>query len=101
MISTMKTFTAMIVLGCLLAEVKSQASAPKGRCFCADKGVNMVSPKLIEKVEIIPPSPSCKNHEIVVTLKNGKEQKCLKPESKFTQKYIMRALKKRSLQKEV
>jgi len=30
-----------------------------------------------------------------VTLKNGKEQKCLKPESKFTQKYIMRALKKR------
>ncbi|CAM4539689.1 unnamed protein product [Leuciscus chuanchicus] len=98
----MKTFTAMVVLGCLLAvEVKSQARAPKGRCFCADKGVNMVSPKLIEKVEITPPSPSCENQEIVVTLKNGMEQKCLNPESKFTQKYIMKALKKRSLQKEV
>lgn len=42
-----------------------QARVPKGRCFCADKGVNMVPPKLIEKVEIIPPSPSCKTQEIV------------------------------------
>nr|AXF84158.1 chemokine ligand 11 [Ctenopharyngodon idella] len=75
--------------------VGGQARAPKGRCFCADKGVNMVPPKLIEKVEIIPPSPSCENQEIVVTLKNGTEQKCLNPESKFTQKYIMTAFKKR------
>lgn len=30
-----------------------------------------------------------------VTLKNGTEQKCLNPESKFTQKYIMTAFKKR------
>ncbi|XP_067296187.1 C-X-C motif chemokine 11-6-like [Pseudorasbora parva] len=96
----MTTFTAMVVLVCLLAvEVKSQARAPKGRCLCADQGVNRVPQKLIEKVEIIPPSASCENQEIVVTLKNVTEQKCLNPESKFTQKYIMKALKKRSLQK--
>ncbi|XP_016380889.1 C-X-C motif chemokine 11 [Sinocyclocheilus rhinocerous] len=96
----MKIITAVVILGCLLVvEVKGQARAPKGRCFCAGKGVNMVPPKLIEKVEIIPPSPSCKTQEIVVTLKNSTEQKCLNPESKFTQKYIMKAVEKRSLQK--
>ncbi|XP_016089942.1 C-X-C motif chemokine 10-like [Sinocyclocheilus grahami] len=96
--NTMKIITAVVILGCLLVvEVEGQARVPKGRCFCADKGVNMVPPKLIEKVEIIPPSPSCKTQEIVVTLKNSTEQKCLNPESKFMQKYIMKAIEKRSL----
>ncbi|KTF76996.1 hypothetical protein cypCar_00026312 [Cyprinus carpio] len=104
----MKIITAVVILGCLLVvEVKDngkmhfsppgQARVPKGRCFCADKGVNMVPRKLIEKIEIIPPSPSCKTQEIVVTLKNSTEQKCLNPESKFMQKYIMKAVEKRSL----
>ncbi|XP_043094474.1 C-X-C motif chemokine 11-6 [Puntigrus tetrazona] len=96
----MKIITAMVILGCLLVvEVKGQARSPKSRCFCANQGVNMVSPKLIEKVEIIPQSPSCKTQEIVVTLINSMGKKCLNPESKFTQKYIMKAVKKRSLHK--
>ncbi|XP_059405142.1 C-X-C motif chemokine 11-6-like [Carassius carassius] len=95
----MKIITAVVILGCLLVvELEGQARFPKGRCFCADKGVNMVPSKLIEKVEIIPPSPSCKTQEIVVTLKNSR-QKCLNPESKFIQKYIMKVVEKRSLQK--
>ncbi|KAI7812997.1 C-X-C motif chemokine 11-6-like [Triplophysa rosa] len=89
--------TAFIVLACLclVLEVKGQSGAPKGRCFCAGKGVNMVLPRKIEKVEIIPPSPSCEKQEIVVTVKNGSEQKCLNPESKFTQNYIRKLLEKR------
>ncbi|KAL1274840.1 hypothetical protein QQF64_027654 [Cirrhinus molitorella] len=96
----MKIITAVVILGCLLVvEVNGQARVSKSRCFCADKGVKMVPPKLIEKVVIIPPSPSCKTPEIVVTLKNSTEQKCLNPESKFTKKYIMKAVAKRSLEK--
>ncbi|XP_056312958.1 C-X-C motif chemokine 11-6 [Danio aesculapii] len=96
----MKTFAAVALLSCLLAiKVEGQARAPSIRCLCAHKGVNMVPPKLIEKVDIIPPTPSCGNLEIVVTLKNGAEPKCLSPDSKFTQKHLIKALEKRTLQK--
>ncbi|XP_056601091.1 C-X-C motif chemokine 11-6-like [Triplophysa dalaica] len=89
--------TSFIVLACLCfaLEVKGQAGSPKGRCFCAGKCVNMVLPRKIEIVEIIPPSPSCEKQEIVVTIKNGSEKKCLNPESKFTQNYIRKLLERR------
>lgn len=35
------------------------------RCLCHGAGLNMVKPKLIEKIEIHPISPSCKNLEVV------------------------------------
>ncbi|KAK9974474.1 hypothetical protein ABG768_022567 [Culter alburnus] len=94
----MKTIAAFVLLACLIAVgVKGQGKSSKGRCFCADKGANMVLVKNIEKVEIIPPSPSCRKHEIIVTLKNGAGRKCMNPESKFTQN-IIKALEKRSQQ---
>ncbi|RXN34135.1 C-X-C motif chemokine 11-like protein [Labeo rohita] len=74
-------------------EVEGQNKFHKGRCLCADKGVDVVLPKNIEKFEIIPPSPSCGKQEIIVTLKST-ERKCLNPESKFTQNFIKRALEK-------
>ncbi|XP_073697495.1 C-X-C motif chemokine 11-6-like [Garra rufa] len=95
----MKTIAAFLLLACLIAVgVKGQNRSSKGRCFCADKGANMVLVKNIEKVEIIPPSLSCRKHEIIVTLKNGAGRKCMNPESKFTQNVIIRALEKRSQQ---
>ncbi|XP_077087514.1 C-X-C motif chemokine 11-6-like [Siphateles boraxobius] len=95
----MKTFAAFVLLACLIAVgVKGQDRSSKGRCFCADKGANMVLVKNIEKVEIIPPSPSCRKHEIIVTLKNGAGQKCMNPESKFTKNVIIKALEKRNQQ---
>ncbi|KAG1937291.1 C-X-C motif chemokine 11-6-like [Pimephales promelas] len=95
----MKTIAAFILLACLIAVgVKGQDRSSKGRCFCADKGANMVLVKNIEKVEIIPPSPSCHKREIIVTLKNGAGKKCLNPESKFTKNVILKALDKRSQQ---
>uniref|UniRef100_A0A8C1CNH2 Chemokine interleukin-8-like domain-containing protein n=1 Tax=Cyprinus carpio carpio TaxID=630221 RepID=A0A8C1CNH2_CYPCA len=72
-----------------------QDRSSKGRCLCADKGANMVLVRNIEKVEIIPPSPSCSQHEIIVTLKNGAGRKCMNPESKFTQNVIIKAIEKR------
>ncbi|XP_055056009.1 C-X-C motif chemokine 11-6 isoform X1 [Misgurnus anguillicaudatus] len=94
----MKTVAAFVFLACLVAVgVNGQDRSSKGRCFCADKGVNMVLVKNIEKVEIIPPSPSCAKQEIIVTLKNGAGLKCMNPESKFT-KNILKSLEKRSQQ---
>ncbi|KAK2911801.1 hypothetical protein QQF64_027650 [Cirrhinus molitorella] len=78
-------------------EVQGQNKFHKGRCFCADKGVDVVSPKNIEKLEIIPPSPSCGKQEIIVTLKST-ERKCMNPESRFTQYLIKRALEKMAQQ---
>uniref|UniRef100_A0A673LT97 C-X-C motif chemokine 11-like n=1 Tax=Sinocyclocheilus rhinocerous TaxID=307959 RepID=A0A673LT97_9TELE len=93
---TMKTIAAFVLLACLIAVgVKGQDRSSKGRCFCADKGANMVLVRNIEKVEIIPPSPSCRKHEIIVTLKNGAGRKCMNPESKFTQNVIIKAIEKR------
>ncbi|XP_050966793.1 C-X-C motif chemokine 11-6-like [Labeo rohita] len=95
----MKTIAAFVLLACLIAVgVKGQDRSSKGRCLCADKGVNMVLVKNIEKVEIFPPSPSCHKHEIIVTLKNGAGRKCMNPESKFTQNVIIKTLEKRSQQ---
>uniref|UniRef100_A0A672SW02 C-X-C motif chemokine 10-like n=2 Tax=Sinocyclocheilus grahami TaxID=75366 RepID=A0A672SW02_SINGR len=89
----MTTTAVFVFLSCLLAmEVQGQKFS-KGRCICADKGVNVVLLKNIEKVEIIPPSPSCGKQEIIVNLKST-ERKCLNPESKFTQNLIKRALEK-------
>ncbi|XP_051964914.1 C-X-C motif chemokine 11-6-like [Xyrauchen texanus] len=93
----MKTIVAIVLLACLvIIEVKGQARVPKGRCLCADKGVNMVLVRNIEKVEIIPPSPSCGKQEIIVTLKKGAGRRCMNPESKFTQNVILKALEMRS-----
>uniref|UniRef100_A0A8C1M708 Chemokine interleukin-8-like domain-containing protein n=1 Tax=Cyprinus carpio TaxID=7962 RepID=A0A8C1M708_CYPCA len=64
------------------------------RCLCHGDGLNMVKPKLIEKIEIHPISPSCKNLEVVVTLKNNEGRRCLNTESLFTKFIIDRIAKK-------
>uniref|UniRef100_A0A673LV52 C-X-C motif chemokine 11-like n=1 Tax=Sinocyclocheilus rhinocerous TaxID=307959 RepID=A0A673LV52_9TELE len=65
------------------------------RCLCRGAGLKIVRPKLIEKVEIHPISPTCGHLEVVVTLKNGAGRKCMNPESKFTQNVIIKAIEKR------
>ncbi|KAL6465586.1 hypothetical protein MHYP_G00257190 [Metynnis hypsauchen] len=94
--SKMKSAVAFVVLACLLMlHVQGQARPSTKRCLCQGSGVNMVRLQRVEKVEVYPPSPSCENVEIIVTLKNGAGQKCLNPESSFAQNYIKRAIKKR------
>uniref|UniRef100_A0A672KS88 C-X-C motif chemokine 11-like n=1 Tax=Sinocyclocheilus grahami TaxID=75366 RepID=A0A672KS88_SINGR len=89
----MKTTTFIVLVCLLVVEVKGHSLDVKGRYICADKGVNKVSRKATEKVEIILPSPSWKRLEIVVTMR-GAGQKCLNPGSRFTKKYILTAIQK-------
>ncbi|KAG1937290.1 C-X-C motif chemokine 11-6-like [Pimephales promelas] len=97
----MKTAAVIVFLVYLLApEVHGQNKTHKGRCFCADKGADVVLRKNIEKFEIMPQSPSCGKQEVIVTLKSG-ERKCLNQESKFTQKILRRVLEKMAQQSEM
>ncbi|XP_036454641.1 C-X-C motif chemokine 11-6-like [Colossoma macropomum] len=93
----MKSAAAFVVLACLLmVHVQGQARPGVKRCLCQGSPVNMVRLPRVEKIEIHPAGPSCENMEIIVTFKNGVGQKCLNPESSFTQNYIKRAIKDRS-----
>nr|AXF84159.1 chemokine ligand 11 [Ctenopharyngodon idella] len=62
----MKIAAVIVFLVCLLAtDVQGQNQIHKGRCVCADKGVDVVLQKNIEKFEIIPPGPFCGKREIM------------------------------------
>ncbi|KAJ8404527.1 hypothetical protein AAFF_G00337940 [Aldrovandia affinis] len=90
---------AFILLVCLLSvHVKGLVISSRGRCHCMDAGVKFIPPKQIEKIEVYSPSQSCPHMEIIATLKENGEQKCLNPESKFAKNFIKNAQKqKRSL----
>ncbi|XP_041084447.1 C-X-C motif chemokine 11-1-like isoform X1 [Polyodon spathula] len=63
----------------------------RGRCLCLGDGVNFIQPRLIEKLDVIPASTTCGNLEIIVTLKDSEELRCLNPKSKFAQNFIKNA----------
>ncbi|KAJ8286926.1 hypothetical protein GJAV_G00044980 [Gymnothorax javanicus] len=90
---------AFILLACLLlVEVKGRVISPRGRCLCLDTGVNFIKPKTIEKIEVLYPSASCQNLEIIATLKGNGEIMCLNPESRFAKNFIKDAQKKKGKQ---
>uniref|UniRef100_A0A3B3RFC4 C-X-C motif chemokine n=1 Tax=Paramormyrops kingsleyae TaxID=1676925 RepID=A0A3B3RFC4_9TELE len=84
---------AVVIVACvhfpLILLSLGMAIVSNGRCLCIDDGVNFIKPANIEKIEVHSPSFSCQKMEIIVTMKNGEERKCLNPESKF-KKYILR-----------
>ncbi|XP_067264347.1 C-X-C motif chemokine 11-1-like [Chanodichthys erythropterus] len=89
----MKTVAALLIfvsLAIAVIEGNIQPGFGLQKCLCRGAGAKMVKPKLIEKVEIHPVSPSCGHLEVVVTLKNGAGQRCLNPESLFTKNIIER-----------
>ncbi|XP_062399251.1 C-X-C motif chemokine 11-6-like [Sardina pilchardus] len=92
----MKTAALLALLVVLLfGDVRGQLDS-QGRCKCLDAGVKAVRPKSIERLEVLPPSASCPNLEIIVTLKGNGGQKCLNPNSNFSKNYVKRAIKKRN-----
>ncbi|XP_029619629.1 C-X-C motif chemokine 11-1-like [Salmo trutta] len=99
--TNMMTSTVLIsFLACLLlVNVEGQVGHSKARCQCLNGMVNHVKPVLIEKLEVYTSSHSCRNMEIIVTLKNGKGMKCLNPETPFAKKTIGKIMKnQRSVQ---
>uniref|UniRef100_A0A4W4DQR3 Chemokine interleukin-8-like domain-containing protein n=1 Tax=Electrophorus electricus TaxID=8005 RepID=A0A4W4DQR3_ELEEL len=92
----MKTIATFILICLLVADIKGQARHTRGRCLCGDSGLKVIRVNRVEKVEILSPSPSCDKQEIIVTLKDTMEQKCLNPESGFVQNLIKK-MQKRSV----
>ncbi|MCJ8746957.1 hypothetical protein PDJAM_G00147830 [Pangasius djambal] len=93
----MKSAAVFVAVACLLlACVQGQPRINSRRCLCQGSVVNAVRLHRIDRIELYPASATCQNVEIVVTLKNGAGQKCLNPDSEFTQNYIKRAIKKRN-----
>ncbi|XP_053466395.1 C-X-C motif chemokine 11-1 [Ictalurus furcatus] len=58
------------------------------RCFCQKKALEKVRPALVKKFEIFPPSASCSNTEIILSLKQGMKV-CLDPEGNQGQKVLI------------
>uniref|UniRef100_A0A8C9SBD7 C-X-C motif chemokine n=1 Tax=Scleropages formosus TaxID=113540 RepID=A0A8C9SBD7_SCLFO len=97
---TMRSAVVLLLTCMLLAYVKGVAIAPKGRCLCMDGGVNFIPHRNIANINIYHPSSACNHMEIIVTLKDVAEKKCLNPESRFAQNLIKNFQQnKRSLEK--
>uniref|UniRef100_A0A3B3RFE5 Chemokine interleukin-8-like domain-containing protein n=2 Tax=Paramormyrops kingsleyae TaxID=1676925 RepID=A0A3B3RFE5_9TELE len=81
--------SAAILLTCILfSYVQGVAIVTKSRCLCKDAGLNVISHKAIEKIEVYYASSSCQHMELIVTLNNGGEQRCLNLKSKFAKNFI-------------
>ncbi|XP_066566741.1 C-X-C motif chemokine 11-1 [Amia ocellicauda] len=94
----MKTAVLFVLAVLLFADVKGVPFAGRNRCLCMGPGVTFIMPKRIQKVEVFPASPTCGLVEIVITLKESGEKRCLNPDSKFARS-IKNSLEHRSSQK--
>uniref|UniRef100_A0A669EGI0 Chemokine interleukin-8-like domain-containing protein n=2 Tax=Oreochromis TaxID=8139 RepID=A0A669EGI0_ORENI len=79
-----------VVIQCivLLACMALCTSLGKCRCVKTSKSVRIA---LIAQLKLDEPRPHCNRREVIVTLKNGREQ-CLDPESKFTKELLKKLL---------
>ncbi|XP_006754616.1 PREDICTED: C-X-C motif chemokine 10 [Myotis davidii] len=66
------------------------------RCSCIKISNQPVNPRSLEKLEMIPASPSCPRVEIIATMKKNGEKICLNPESKIIKNILKAINKKRS-----
>ncbi|XP_077061038.1 permeability factor 2 [Siphateles boraxobius] len=61
------------------------------RCHCIKTESRRIG-KHIESVELFPPSPHCKDTEIIATLKGSKKEICLDPTAPWVKKVIEKIL---------
>ncbi|KAJ8405499.1 hypothetical protein AAFF_G00319720 [Aldrovandia affinis] len=80
---------------CMAFAQNAVSGGSRGQCLCRRVRDRFGPPRAILDIQIYPPSPSCDNMEIVVSLKNG-VQYCLNPGMKKVQNMIrnMQAVKK-------
>ncbi|KAL4007013.1 semaphorin 7 [Sarotherodon galilaeus] len=77
----MKTSVAIqciVLLACMA--LCTSVVIPRCRCVKTSKSVKIA---FIAQIKVDEPRPHCNRREVIVTLKNGREQ-CLDPESQFT-----------------
>ncbi|KAL4007014.1 semaphorin 7 [Sarotherodon galilaeus] len=89
----MKTSVAIQCI-VLLACMALCTSLPPPRCRCV-KTSKSVRIALIAQIKVHEPRPHCNKREVIVTLKNGREQ-CLDPESKFTKELLKKLNQKKN-----
>ncbi|NXB40064.1 IL8 protein, partial [Eulacestoma nigropectus] len=65
-------------------------SAIELRCQCIRTHSTFIHPKFIQKVNLTPSGPHCKNVEVIATLRDGKEV-CLEPTAPWV-KLIIKAI---------
>ncbi|XP_030421093.1 C-X-C motif chemokine 11-like [Gopherus evgoodei] len=89
-------FLLRLSLLLLLAAVLVQGmpTSSRGRCLCVTAGAPSIHPKHIAKVEIYGQSSSCQKIEVIVTLKESKQRKCLNSKSKQASHLIQKFLKR-------
>ncbi|XP_054446005.1 C-X-C motif chemokine 9 [Pteronotus mesoamericanus] len=86
----MKKSGAPLLLGIIfliLIGVQGSPMMRSGRCSCIDTNQRMIHLRSLKDLQQFPPSPSCKNTEIIATMKNG-DQTCLNPNSRYVKKLI-------------
>uniref|UniRef100_A0AAZ1XYY8 Chemokine interleukin-8-like domain-containing protein n=1 Tax=Oreochromis aureus TaxID=47969 RepID=A0AAZ1XYY8_OREAU len=94
----MKTSVAIqciVLLACMALCTSVGKFIPKCRCVKTSKSVWIT---LITQLKLDEPRPHCNKREVIVTLKNGREQ-CLDPESKFTKMLLEKLKQKKSQRK--
>ncbi|CAI5669268.1 unnamed protein product [Oreochromis niloticus] len=91
----MKTSVAIqciVLLACMA--LCTSLFIPRCRCLKTRKFVRVP----ITEVKVDEPRPHCNRREVIVTLKDGREQ-CLDPESKFTKELLKKLKQKKSQHK--
>ncbi|XP_063776159.1 interleukin-8-like [Pseudophryne corroboree] len=66
-------------------------SASELRCQCIKLETKQISSKQMERVELIPSGPHCKNVELIITLKS-KDLVCVDPSASWVQRIIKKIL---------
>ncbi|XP_005453196.1 permeability factor 2 isoform X2 [Oreochromis niloticus] len=92
----MKTSAAIqciVLLACMA--LCTSLGPPRCRCVKTSKSVRIA---LITQLKVDEPHPHCDRREVIVTLKDGREQ-CLDPESKFTKELLKKLKQKKSQRK--
>ncbi|KAJ8247623.1 hypothetical protein GJAV_G00248420 [Gymnothorax javanicus] len=92
----MKTTIAAVIGLILLAALSTEGMSVRGmgldlRCRCIETESRRVG-KLIESVELFPPSAHCKDTEIIATLKGTGQQICLDTSAPWVKKVIEKIL---------
>ncbi|XP_030048362.1 C-X-C motif chemokine 11-1 [Microcaecilia unicolor] len=75
-------------------EIQGSPVAGRGRCLCKETGSNFVRRIYIEKLEVYPQSASCEHREVIVTIKQSGEKRCLNPNSEWVRRILTSFTKK-------
>ncbi|XP_029440950.1 C-X-C motif chemokine 10-like [Rhinatrema bivittatum] len=89
---------ALLLCSLLLiaAGIQGLSIAGKGRCLCTGTGSNFVRLIHIKKIEVYPQSSFCEHKEVIATMKQSGEKRCLNPNSEWVKRLLIIMAKRSS-----